>query len=285
VGHFGRVLDGSLAAAPSSSIRGSGYVVHCLEAALWCLLTTGDFRDCVLAAVNLGENADATAATAGGLAGLAYGRGGIPAEWIGSLALADEIESSAIVLADLADAQSAMRGSYWVLPGKLLAGPHPALGGLDESRTRLSSLLDAGIDAVLDLTEDGESIGGKALRPYWPELEALSTARELRIELRRVPIRDMSAGAVELQRKALGEIDSMLGKGRRVYLHCLGGIGRTGMVVGSWLVEHGLAAPDEALGLLAKLRSRVDADAPVSPETEAQRRVVSGWRPGAAALL
>ena len=66
-------------------IRSSGYVVDTLEAALWCVLKTDSYRDCVLTAVNLGEDTDTVAAVAGGLAGIAYGCGGangIPDEWI-----------------------------------------------------------------------------------------------------------------------------------------------------------------------------------------------------------
>lgn len=66
-------------------IRSSGYVVDTLEAALWCLYHSNTYRDCVLMAVNLGEDTDTVAAVAGGLAGLVYGVGGesgIPEEWI-----------------------------------------------------------------------------------------------------------------------------------------------------------------------------------------------------------
>lgn len=66
-------------------IKSSGYVVDTLEAALWCILKTDNYRDCVLTAVNLGEDTDTTAAVAGGLAGIMYGCGGtrgIPDEWI-----------------------------------------------------------------------------------------------------------------------------------------------------------------------------------------------------------
>lgn len=66
-------------------IKSSGYVVDTLEAALWCILKTDNYRDCVLLAVNLGEDTDTVAAVAGGLAGIAYGVGGergIPEEWI-----------------------------------------------------------------------------------------------------------------------------------------------------------------------------------------------------------
>lgn len=62
-------------------INGSGYVVASFEAALWCLLNTESYRECVLKAVNLGDDTDTTAAIAGGLAGLYYGYEAIPEEW------------------------------------------------------------------------------------------------------------------------------------------------------------------------------------------------------------
>ena len=55
------------------------------EAALWCLANTSNYRDCVLMAVNLGDDTDTTAAVAGGLAGIVYGYKGVPQEWIASL--------------------------------------------------------------------------------------------------------------------------------------------------------------------------------------------------------
>jgi ADP-ribosylglycohydrolase len=74
-------------------IRSSGFVEHTLEAALWCLLNTGSYRDCVLDAVNLGEDTDTTGAVAGALAGIAYGLEGIPAEWLEALRGKDVIEA------------------------------------------------------------------------------------------------------------------------------------------------------------------------------------------------
>lgn len=76
-------------------VRSSGYVVDTLEAALWCLWHTNTYRDCVLLAVNLGEDTDTVAAVAGGLAGILYGCGGessIPDEWISQIACKDWIK-------------------------------------------------------------------------------------------------------------------------------------------------------------------------------------------------
>lgn len=76
----------ALAALPEQEIQSGGYVVSTLEAALWCLLTTGSYRDCVLKAVNLGDDTDTTAAVAGGLAGVYYGCKQIPQAWLDALA-------------------------------------------------------------------------------------------------------------------------------------------------------------------------------------------------------
>lgn len=77
---------------PKDEIRSRGYVVDTLEAALWCLLGTDDYRSAVLTAVNLGDDTDTTAAVTGGLAGLAYGIDAIPGEWLAALQNREEIE-------------------------------------------------------------------------------------------------------------------------------------------------------------------------------------------------
>jgi len=77
-------------------IRGSGYVVECLEAALWCFQKTASFEEAILEAANLGDDADTTAAVCGQVAGAFYGMGGIPARWLDKLAMRPLIEDLAI---------------------------------------------------------------------------------------------------------------------------------------------------------------------------------------------
>lgn len=97
--HFQRILAGDLASQPEATIQSGGYVVHTLEAALWCLLNSSSYAEAVLLAVNLGEDTDTTAAVTGGLAGLHYGLAQIPAEWLAGLAKRTEIEALAKQLA------------------------------------------------------------------------------------------------------------------------------------------------------------------------------------------
>ena len=77
------------------SIRGSGYVVDSLEAALWCFLSTDSFREAILRATNLGNDADTTAAVCGQIAGAYYGEAGIPTEWLERLVMSDQIRELA----------------------------------------------------------------------------------------------------------------------------------------------------------------------------------------------
>lgn len=82
---FKRILDGEIYKYSVDEIKSSGYVIHTLEAALWCLLTTNTYKDSVLKAVNLGDDTDTTGAVTGGLAGILYGLDSIPKEWIEDL--------------------------------------------------------------------------------------------------------------------------------------------------------------------------------------------------------
>lgn len=82
---FSRLLQDDIRALREDKIRSDGYVVHTLEAAIWCVLTSSSYREAVLKAVNLGEDTDTTAAVTGALAGLAYGWRAIPRTWLARL--------------------------------------------------------------------------------------------------------------------------------------------------------------------------------------------------------
>lgn len=96
---FDRLLKDDISLLPEEKIQSSGYVIHTLEAAVWCLLTTGSYHEAVLRAVNLGQDTDTTAAVTGGLAGLLYGFDDIPESWIRQTARRKDIEELAERLA------------------------------------------------------------------------------------------------------------------------------------------------------------------------------------------
>jgi ADP-ribosylglycohydrolase len=95
IAHFDRLLKGDISKLPEDQIRSDGYLVHTLEASIWSFLTTDNFKDAVLKAVNLGDDTDTTGAVTGGLAGLYYGDYIIPERWIAKLARRKDIEELA----------------------------------------------------------------------------------------------------------------------------------------------------------------------------------------------
>lgn len=89
------IASGNYRRQQPRAIRGSGYVIDCLEASAWSFWRTDSFRDAVLTAVNLGDDADSTGAVCGQLAGAFYGEPGIPGEWLARLVMVDEIHALA----------------------------------------------------------------------------------------------------------------------------------------------------------------------------------------------
>lgn len=90
--NFSRLCDENFATLPEDEISAAGYVVSTLEAALWCLLNTDNYKSLVLKVVNLGEDTDTAAAVAGGLAGMIYSVESIPVEWLNTLKRRDYLE-------------------------------------------------------------------------------------------------------------------------------------------------------------------------------------------------
>jgi ADP-ribosyl-[dinitrogen reductase] hydrolase len=91
--HFTRILSGSIGDLPENEIHSSGYVMHTLEAGIWCLLNTRSYEESVLKAVNLGEDTDTTGIVTGGLAGITYGLKAMPEEWMDTIVRKDDITS------------------------------------------------------------------------------------------------------------------------------------------------------------------------------------------------
>jgi len=93
VSHFNRLTDGDIHKLKEKEIESETYVIHTLEAAIWCILNTSDYPEALLKAVNLGYDTDTTAAVTGGLAGLIYQAKAIPRSWLYPIARLGKIET------------------------------------------------------------------------------------------------------------------------------------------------------------------------------------------------
>jgi protein-tyrosine phosphatase len=145
-------------------------------------------------------------------------------------------------------------------PGRLIAGRHPCAWGPENAPAEVRELSAAGVTLFLDLTQDGE------LDPYAYLVSPPS--RHLRMS-----IHDFSVPTPGHLVETLDVIDAELGTGGLVYVHCWAGCGRTGVVVGAWLVRHG-TAPNDALTRIAEARGLG------CPQTLEQRMMVLGWQAG-----
>jgi hypothetical protein len=154
---------------------------------------------------------------------------------------------------------------YWVKRGALAAGEYPGSRAEADAVARLDALREAGVTSFVDLTEEGE------LTPYRPLLHA-------GVRYRRLGVRDFSCPSLAEMRRILDVVDDELARGETVYLHCWGGVGRTGTVVGCWLARHEPRG-DEVLERLRELRAASGKAGRDSPETEEQQELVRSWRP------
>jgi hypothetical protein len=164
-------------------------------------------------------------------------------------------------------------GSYWVLPGHFLAGEYPGLR-YNEARTiqRLDAFLEAGFDTFIDLTNGEE-------RPlYTPALMQEAGYYGMQVSHANFSFPDFRAPSRAAMTAALDAIDTALAGGRKVYLHCVGGIGRTGTVVACWLIRHGMQ-PDQALERLGTLYAASAQSALIqrSPEADDQIAFILSW--------
>jgi hypothetical protein len=163
--------------------------------------------------------------------------------------------------------------SYWVLPGQLLAGEYPVHDhDRAGTRRRIAGFLDSGFEMFIDLTNLDER------RPYAPILENEAKIHGMEVHHLRFPFPDFGVPSQYLMVAALDAVDAAVAEKRKVYIHCVGGIGRTGLAVGCYLVRHGME-PGEALRHLRELYQASMQSLIVSrtPETDEQVRFILNW--------
>jgi len=159
-----------------------------------------------------------------------------------------------------------VRDSYRVADA-FLAGAYPAAIEPAESFRRMRAFARYGVTRYVDLTHPTDPLESYE-RWLGPGVSRISH-----------PIVDMGTTTIPHMARILDDVDRALDDGATVYVHCWGGLGRTGTVVGCWLVRHGLDGGDP-LGRIGELRRDLPGGSLASPQTAAQREMVTAWRPG-----
>lgn len=163
-----------------------------------------------------------------------------------------------------------LKKCYWLVKNRILAGPYPFNPGIEKPERFLQSLLGLGVDSFVDLTEEDE------LMHYQKVLAGLSGSRNLHYQ--RFAIEDYSVPDHEVMQKIQHYLKSEIESGRCVYLHCFGGIGRTGTVAGCYLVEKGLSGAEALRQLDLCFRESESSSWARTPETDEQISFVAGWK-------
>jgi len=164
--------------------------------------------------------------------------------------------------------------SYWVVPGKMIAGEYPGVYDDEMTRQRVISLLRCGVTSFIDLTKPGDSF-----HLYKEILNEEAAQFDVAVTWQNFPIVDFSTPTPGQMESILEGIDLQVAGGRTVYVHCLAGIGRTGMVVGCYLVKHGLSG-QEALIRIKTLRGDTPSWWHRSPESQEQVDFILNWKNG-----
>lgn len=163
-----------------------------------------------------------------------------------------------------------IKNCYWVIDGEFLAGEYPRSISKKHSLPKLKAFLEFGIECFIDLTEnDGY------LEPYSYLVKNLS---DKNITIKNFPIVDMSIpNTPEYTKEILNFIDESLGNNKKVYVHCWGGIGRTGTIVGCWLSRHGFRGEKALVRLKELWRHCYKSTIYDSPQTIEQTNYVINW--------
>jgi len=166
--------------------------------------------------------------------------------------------------------------TYWVVNDKFIAGEYPTDRSVREeaSMEKLRKYLDLGINYFVDLTQNGEK------QPYEEMLKKIAKEKEAKVSYQRLPVQDFSIPTKQEMKQILDTIDGAIADGKTVYVHCRGGIGRTGTTVGCFLARNGNYNGQEALDETNRLFqfSGRSYESAYSPETRDQMSFVSEWK-------
>jgi hypothetical protein len=168
--------------------------------------------------------------------------------------------------------------SYWVVPGKLLAGGYPGSEDPIEEKRRLKGFIQAGIRHVISLMEPREyNRPDDPFPPYVDHMEIIAEKMGITVTFDQISIKDFSIPTERQMVRILNQIDMCIKYDKPVYVHCCGGKGRTGTVVGCYLARHGIAAGNDVIKKIEELRKNTEDFSDPSPETREQINMVINW--------
>jgi len=167
---------------------------------------------------------------------------------------------------------------YWVLPGKLAAGCYPGSPDPLVAKLKLTVLVEAGVRHVINLMEQDETNhDGSPFAPYENTMAELAAESDTAVTFDRFSIKDLDVPNGINMNRILNQIDASIQAGKPVFVHCWGGRGRTGTVVGCWMVRHGMVSGNEAVEKIRYLRRNTFNSHEPSPETLPQIQMVETW--------
>lgn len=164
--------------------------------------------------------------------------------------------------------------SYWVIPNKLIVGEIPSAIEERETFQKLDGLIQTNVKLVINLMEEDEvNLEDKPFPDYFQYLN------ERGVETIRIPIEDMYIPTKETMHEILNIINKITKENKIVYVHCWGGIGRTGTVVGCFLKQFQMAYNHNVFEFIDYLKRTTSIAQRLSPETEEQRNFILNWDP------
>ncbi|MGD9085904.1 MAG: dual specificity protein phosphatase family protein [Desulfobacterales bacterium] len=171
--------------------------------------------------------------------------------------------------------------AYWVVPDRLMAGYYPGSALGREGHDQLNALLKCGIRHFINLMQSNETRWyGKSVVPYEAQTRTLARKLGCEVSFDRLPIKDMGIPTRIEMARILDRMDQKLEAGKPVYVHCLGGVGRSGTVVGCYLARHGYASGRRILQLIQQLRQNTATHDRTAPESRPQIDLVLSWVEG-----
>jgi hypothetical protein len=280
------------------------YLLETIPCVIYILMQHGhDPEEAIVRAVNDTRDGDTVAAIVGAAVGALHGKERLPKRWLDNLLGRTSYDDDGRIYDLLTKAKSVFwdqtivpiatpnlsvqesvrkpfARSYVVVRDMLWGGCYPGDKNPAMERSKLDGLLDCGIGLVINLMEPGElSHGGEAFVAYERKLKEAASLRGLDIEVAHYPIPDNCIPSNELMDQILAAIDDSIQRGIPVFVHCWGGKGRTGTVIGCYLARRGIAVGSAALAKIRELRenSRDPKAYSRSPSTSDQIKMVMSW--------